>query len=271
MEIKPDKSQLINYLYGELDCGSKEKLDEQIAENPELSAEILGIKDTRAMLAQWNDVDMPEPLVIPNAHRSGIWDQTWFRIAAAMMPLLVALAALLWYQQSSNVSQIAQVEQADNQPKSTGLSREEVMQLITNDRSRSDSLERSIMLLQQKLNQLPKARQSNENTKGMLENGEVISKDDLFAALNQFRLETNQTVTAMINDERRQNQVYLDQLVSSLNTYYDTRRDEDLKRIELALTAMQENQQLQRSKTDYLLSELMSNSEPKLSNPNKNK
>jgi hypothetical protein len=75
----------------------------------------------------------------------------------------------------------------------------------------------------------------------------------------------------MLNDERRQNQVYVDQLLSSLNTYYDSRRDEDLKKIEMALTAMQENQQLQRSKTDYLLSELINNPEPRVSNPNKNK
>jgi hypothetical protein len=270
MDINPDKSQLISYLYGELDCKTKEKIDLKLQQDPSLAAELKAMEQTKLLMAELKDEELPQPLIIPTQVIStGIWQQNWFRVAAALLPLFVALAVILWGN-SGQVEPKQELAASGQSKQQAGLSKEEVIQLIAAQQSKNDSLEFRLMQLQQKLNQLPRA---SNTQKGPLkpEEGELITKEELLATLGQFRLETNQTLSAMLNDERRLNQVYVDQLLSSLNTYYDSRRDEDLKKIEMALTAMQENQQLQRSKTDYLLSELINNPEPRVNNPNKNK
>lgn len=259
MEFKPDTSLLAAYLYDEVDCALSEKIKAYLESRTDAMAEFKALQDTRAVLAMLEDDAFEAPLIvpIPSARFSWIKGFPLYQIAAVLIPLLlVAVASMIYLSRSVDTS--TPIARAVEAKKSGSLSKEEVLSMIQTHKSvAQDSLIDVIRSLQQKIATAQPTPTRYTPVVPVSEQSDLVSKEDMLAAFDQYRMESTQSFLALLAEERRQQELYVEQLISGLNQYYDTRRDADLKNIELALDNMLENQSIQRSKTDYLLGALL--------------
>jgi hypothetical protein len=265
MEFKPDKSLLMAYLYEEVECGLSDKIKAYLDANPEAMAEFEALKDTRSMMGMLEDEGLITPVVVPVVENSSIWNRglSNYRVAAVILPLLLAGVALSLYLTGRPAEQTPLAEMEKHSVESS-LSKEEVIRLIQSHLAvAQDSLVQVIHSLESKLALASKKQHTPKHPLPIGDLSELVSKEDMLTAFDLYRMESNQTFHALLAEERRQQELYTEQLISGLNRYYDSRREEDLGKIELALDNMLENQSIQRSKTDYLLGALLDRSAQK--------
>ena len=94
MSYKPEKHELIDFIYGEIDPAKKQKIQNYLDQNPEEKKELEALKDVRTIMGSFPDQEIIEPVVIMNQGVSR-WDAWKKYIAVAASVSVILLLTLI--------------------------------------------------------------------------------------------------------------------------------------------------------------------------------
>lgn len=258
MKYRPTKEELISYLYDELSAAEMEKIDGYLKEHPEARKALEGLQDTRMLMSDFEDEEMPEPMAFINTTKNEEWLywRKYVAIAATLL-LIITFGTLSGFK-------VVSTEQGMHigfGEANLGLSEEQVTDLIYQDRVnlldyvnntlevRNDSIDNKISILQASLTNEDLVRKTFE--------------DEKTAFLQEITL-----LTDKLGDDYRG---ILREIVVNFSNNIETQRIEDLRNIQAAFDAFENatvNRQLDVEDALFELSEKVNTIAASLSNRN---
>jgi len=229
MSYKPTNEELIAYLYGELEESTLAQIEQYLADNPEAKASLEGMEETRVVMSQWDDEEVPLIPGFMQPHENSEW--LYWRKYVAVAATLLLVIGFGWaagfragYGDDGFQIGFGKVQQ--------GLSATEVNQML-------DAQQQELI-----------AQFSSELD---------ILKDDVGDEINLVRASNDNNIRGILNgqmgDQRRQivaemNKLNDDltedyreifrQMVVSFSNNYEDQRIQDLRKVEIAFNDLQD-------------------------------
>ncbi|MCE7995090.1 MAG: hypothetical protein HEP71_24135 [Roseivirga sp.] len=232
MSYKPTNEDLMAYLYGELDESAKAQLDQYFKEHPEARTELTEMEETRVLMSQWEDEEVP---VIPGfiqPHENSEW--LYWRKYVAIAASILLIITLGWASKF-NVSYGEDGFHAGFTALSDGLSMEEVAELLAKERENIlAEVDNDLQGLQVGIND---NRSFMENS---MERFNELPEDQINNLLSeqkqQIVAEMNQLSDKLTDDYRE----VFRQLVVSFSNNFETQRIQDLRNVEAAFNDLED-------------------------------
>lgn len=258
MKYKPTQEELISYLYDELSADKIEQIEVYLNENPEARRDLESLQETRMLIGEYDDEEMPEPMVFLNPTKNEEWLYWRKYVAIAATLLLVITFGTLSGFKVVNSDQGLHVGFGET---NMGLTEEQVADLIYQDRvllldyvnntldARNDSINYKFNTLQASLTNEDLVRRTFENEKEAL-------------------IQEISTLTDRLGENYRG---ILREIVVNFSNNIETQRIEDLRNIQAAFDALENatvNRQLDVEDALFNLSEKVNTIAASLSNKN---
>lgn len=232
MSYKPTNEDLAAYLYGELDESAKAQLDQYFKEHPEARAELESLEETRVVMSQWEDEEVP---VIPGfiqPYENSEW--LYWRKYVAIAATILLIVTLGWVSKF-NLSYGEGGFQAGFNSTPKGLSIEEVAELLSKER------ENILSQVGNDMEGLQVGIDDNRNSiQTSMDKFNEIPEDQINNLLNeqkqQIVAEMNQLSSKLTEDYRE----VFRQLVVSFSNNFETQRIQDLRSVEAAFNDLED-------------------------------
>jgi len=90
MSYKPTNEDMIAYLYGEIDDSQKAQIDQYLIEHPEFKLEFEALQNTRMLMAQLEDEEVPSPITFMATNTNTEW-KYWRRYVAIAASIVLIM------------------------------------------------------------------------------------------------------------------------------------------------------------------------------------
>lgn len=256
MKYKPEETTLISYLYGELSVEEQAKVEEYLSGNEEARKELEEMKSTLSIMGQLkdNEVDIPtftfdhsSKVVVGNSFT--VW-RRYIAIAAS-----ITLLFLVGYLTRFNASYDEDgFKMAFGEPAS-GYSQDEVQSMI------AAAIEKNNENLNQKFvnaeaGMKDYVAENNESLQTRFVS--QVSKQPI--SESDFEYERQQYLSylkQLIEDSESSQKRYTDQAMTDFAIFLDIQRQNDMEVIQTRFNNLEDNTELNRFKTDQILSTLV--------------
>lgn len=233
MSYKPTNEELIAYLYGELEESSRAQIKKYLADNPEARASLEGLEETRVVMNQWEDEEVPFTPGFLQPHENSEW--LYWRKYVAIAATLLLVIGFGWVSgfRAGYDQQGFRMGFGDSEP---GLTMEQVNQLMAEQqRDLLSQVNHGITGLRDSLDQEMKLIQaSNSASQQGLE--EIQINYILSEQKGEMLAEMNKLSDKMTEDYRE----IFRQLVVSFSNNYEDQRIQDLRKVEVAFNDLQD-------------------------------
>lgn len=273
MSFKPDESQLMAYLYGELQGEEKVKVDNYLAEHPEAMKVLESLAFVRQALGKVTDKEViVPPIVVDNNRSLYFWNSSFGRtmIGIAASLTLLLLVGKLTDLQVNYVDKALTIRfgdrkelvEAKNGVQQASLSEGQVNDMINtalvkNNESIQNNLEES----QKKLGESIRknlALQSDAKFNELVHKTSAASE----AQVQQFALSLQADNARMIKDYMTLNSTdqrkYIETLLVDFAKYLEQQHRNDLQVLQAKVNTMEQNTDLFKYETEQLLTSLIS-------------
>ncbi len=232
MSYKPTNEDLTAYLYGELDESKKAQLDQYFKERPEARTELEGMEETRLLMSQWEDEEVPALPGFIQPHENSEW--LYWRKYVAIAATILLIITLGWVSKF-NMSYDENGFQAGFTAPAEGIGMEEVAELMAKERE--NILAEVGMDLQGMQVNIDDNRNFIETS---MDKFNDLPEDQINSLLNEQRqqilAEMNQLSNKLTEDYRE----VFRQLVVSFSNNFETQRIEDLRNVEAAFNDLED-------------------------------
>ena len=263
MNYKPEESTLISYLYGELSGEQKKKVEEYLSGNKEAGRELEELKSALSIMNELKDkevdiptftFDQPTKVIAGSAEGYGFWRRS-MAIAAS-----IALVLFIGYLTKFSASYTKDGFEVAFGNSTAGYSQEEVKQMIT------DAIERNNADFSQKLARSEDGMRTyisdqNESLQSQLVN-QRNNPPQSESSLEYQRREYLSQLKQLLEDSELSQKQYTDQALTDFAVFLDIQRQNDMQVIQTRFNNLEDNTELNRFKTDQLISNLISNEDP---------
>jgi len=273
MNYKPDKSILIAYLYGELDKEEQEKVEAYINSTPEAAIELEKLKDVRDLLGKLPDKEVINPFYTwrdadSSIDKRFIRDNRWrflrpvIGIAASI--ILIMVVGFFTNTRINYRNQGIVISFGDQLTQPALVSQFEVQNLIKSEvRNQVTKSKESFLEELQKI-------ENNLDTK-FVSNGDHHLKSIKIAIDNQLSVK-EERIQELVRDLQRENlkilaeylekvgkqqEFYLQGILSDFTLYIENQREEDLYLIETNLRLLKDNSDLRFQETGQILASII--------------
>lgn len=276
MNYKPDQVTLISYLYGELDAKETEKVLDYLNQNPEEFKKLQQLMDVRTALKHVEDKEVIAPPIFMDqgGHASRFWQASYFKtimsIAASFLLLLVA-ARLIGPEISYSKGELrvsfngtVPVEQKQILPASTGLTSNEVQEMI------NTSLVKNNELISTEWESNNKRLQTSLQT-SLASNSAKI--DDLMKVASQASQDQVRSFVAGLQEDNlrlmkdylqlsaKDQKVYVENLLVDFSKYLQEQRKQDLMLFQTRMSSIEKNTDQFKQETEQILASIISSPE----------
>lgn len=245
MKYKPKQEELTAYLYGELPQEMIEKIEEYLNNNLEAKHELESLQETRLLMNEFEDEEMPEPLVFFNPSKNEEWLYWRKYVAIAATLLLVMTFGWLSGFKVDNSSEGFHIGFGET---IYGLNEEQVADMIYQDRmALLDYVNTSMDVRNDSINEQFNFLQASLTNEDLVKNALQAEK--------QILLNDLATLTEKLGDDYRD---ILRQIVVNFSNNIEAQRIEDLRNIQAAFDALEGatiNRQLDMEDALFTLSE----------------
>lgn len=230
MSYKPTNEELMAYLYGELDESQRAQLEQYIKENPEARAALEEMEETRVVMGQWEDEEVPliPGFMQPHENSEWLYWRKYVAIAASIL-LVIGFGWVTGFQANYDDNGF-RLGFGESQP--TGISMEEVNQLLAEQQQ--DLLSQMMEIKDGIDDDIESVRVSNDNINTSLQDAQINSlineqKREIVSEMNKL----NDKLTEDYREIFRQ-------LVVSFSNNMQDQRIQDLRKVELAFNDLQD-------------------------------
>ena len=276
MNYKPDEATLISYLYGDLDAKETEKVLNYLNQNPEELKNLQQLMDVRNVLKHTEDKEVIAPPIFMDqaSDASRFWHTNYFRtimsIAASFLLLLVA-ARLIGPEISYSKGELrisfngaAPVEQIQVQPSTSGLTPNDVQEMINTSLVKNNELISTEW--ERNNNKLQATLRTNLAT-----NSAKI--DDLMKVASQASQDQVRTFVAGLQEDNlrlmkdylqlsaKDQKVYVENLLVDFSKYLQEQRKQDLTLFQTRMSSIEKNTDQFKQETEQILASIISSPE----------
>ncbi len=280
MSYKPDRTQWMAYLYGELSPEETQRVEAYLAQHPEAQKELAALKATQSILGHWADEAVEPPMFMPEdtiaSQEPSLWKQVFsprfIQIVgglAATLSLIFLLGAWSQFQvnyseqglqlgfgmASENPPNIPEkvVEPSPAPEKTATIDLKEVQKLvIAQTAQQRDSLHLRMTSLENRLlaqlHPTPTSPEPSQDTLFL-----QAQNLDMNWMLEQIREENLRMMLRLTELSQEQQEAYTNEVLTAFAEYLNEQRQRDLELIGLKFNDTEE-QQLQ---TERILGELI--------------
>lgn len=248
MSYKPDKHELIDFIYGEVDSAKKQKIKSYLDENPDEMRELEALKDVRTIMGSFPDEEVIEPVVIMG--RNSRWDvwKKYIAIAATIsVVLLLSLLLDVRVGTSNNALSISMGPVNQQQIEQSSVPQEWF--------ARQDSLYRYISNLENRIESEKKDEVANPGLSSS--DAQRIVRE----ALNEYRKDNRNAIADLVSQSEEQQKEFIQGLFIAFAREIEYQREEDLRLINAGFQTLKDETDLKYREAELLMSALQNNDE----------
>lgn len=232
MSYKPTNEDFTAYLYGELDESKRAQLDQYLNEHPEARTELEGMEETRVLMSQWEDEEVPALPGFIQPHENSEW--LYWRKYVAIAATILLVITFGWVSKF-NMSYDENGFQAGFTTPTRGLSMAEVTEMMAKER------ESILATVDTDLQDIQVGIDDNRNfIENNMDKFNDLPEDQINNLLNeqkqQIMAEMNLLSGKLTEDYRE----VFRQLVVSFSNNFETQRIEDLRNVEAAFNDLED-------------------------------
>jgi hypothetical protein len=281
MNYKPNESELMAYLYGELEGEAKRKVEQYLAEHDEDRRALENLSSVSNLLGQVKDKEViAPPIFIGDAKQHYFWDVPYFKTTmsvAASLLLLMMVAYLTGTQikMSGNEFKISfgkqpEVIPAEKQqvkPLEASLTATQVQEMINSSlTTNNESLQTSFEASQQRLDaSIRKSLASNSgNMDQLIREASTASQTQIREYVAGIQTENMKMVKDYFQLTASDQKKYVEALLVDFAKYLEQQRNNDLQLVQTRLNSMEKNTNVFKQETEQILSSIITT----VGNPN---
>jgi hypothetical protein len=274
MNYKPDKQELMAYLYDELEGMEKARVEQYLVEHPEELKALQNLRDVSSLLKSVKDKEViAPPIFIPDGHEQRFWNAPHFKtvmsIAASLLVVLL-VGKLIGTRVTVSDSEFRlsfgdPVVQPIIEPASESLTQREVQDMINeslhaNNSRLAANWEESQKQLQQSIN--GNLVINSEKMDQLIKEASTASRDQVSEFVSSMQAENMKMVKdyfALSSNEQKQ---YIEGLLVDFAKYLQQQRKDDLQLVEMRLNSIERNSTIFQQETEQILTSIISNVGP---------
>ena len=274
MNYKPDKQELMAYLYDELEGTEKERVEQYLAEHPE---ELKALHQLRAVSSLLKSVEDKEviapPIFIPDGQEQRFWNAPYFKTvmsiaASVLIVLLVGKMIGTSVSVSDSEFRISFGEsdaELNPEPAPESLTEREVQEMINrslqaNNSQLAANWEASHNKLQQSIN--GNLVINSEKMDHLIREASAASRDqvsEFVASMQTENLKMVKDYFALSSNEQKE---YIEGLLVDFAKYLQQQRRDDLQLVEMRINNLERNSNIFQQETEQILTSIISNVGP---------
>ncbi len=267
MNFKPDESQLMAYLYGELDAEEKRQVEAYLANHPEALEKINTLQQIRKGLARIEDKEVIPPPIVWEPAGNRLWHAPYFKplvgIAASItLILLTAWLTGLTVRFTEGELRIG-FGSPVNQPEV--LTASDVQRMIAASlRENNLALASGWATTEQRLTE--SIRQSLTANTSVTRNELVrqvasATHDQVRNYVTALQEENTRVMKDYLTLTANEQQQVIEELLVDFSRYINQQRTNDLQVLQTRLTAIEQNSDLFKQETEQILTSIIASVE----------
>jgi hypothetical protein len=271
MNYKPDKQELMAYLYDELEGTEKARVEQYLVEHPEELSALQKLRDVSSLLKSVKDKEViAPPIFIPDGHKQRFWNAPYFKtvmsIAASLLVLLLVgkfIGTRVAVSDSEfRISFGDPVVPSIAEPASESLTSHDVQEMIneslhTNNAQLTANWEESQKELQQSIN--GNLVMNSEKMDQLIKEASGASRDQVSQFVSTMQAENLKMVKdyfALTSNEQKE---YIEGMLVDFAKYLQQQRKDDLQLVEMRINSIERNSNLFQQETEQILTSIISN------------
>lgn len=266
MARKWEKSDLISYLYGEIDQSTKVEMEKAFKEDPDLRKEFEAIKDTSDILGKLEDKEVIPPhylLETENSFSARLQPYKKYLAVAASILIFFLVGYISGVSIAVSDSQLI-LGWGESDTKEELLTREQMDQLI-NEKVQELQANASIEL-DEKLNEFRAEmdvkmvdfrEESNQEIIKLVSNEANSQMEQLNLLANNLKQQNLQSLAEFIEVNNKSQEENVKTMLADFSDYLNRQRIEDLVRIDQNLRTIQNSSESRFEETGVILASIM--------------
>lgn len=273
MNYKPDKQELMAYLYDELEGMERTRVEQYLVEHPAEREALQQLAGVSSLLKSVKDKEViAPPIFIPDGNVQRFWNAPYFKTVmsiAASLLIVILVGKLVGTRVAINDSELRisfgepDVEQIP-EPR-PGLTQHDVQEMINeslhaNNSMLSASWEESQKQLQQSIN--GNLVLNSDKMDELIKEASGASREQVSQFVSSMQAENMKMVKdyfALTSNEQKQ---YIEGLLVDFAKYLQQQRKDDLQLVEMRLNSIEQNSNIFQQETEQILTSIISNVGP---------
>ena len=240
MSYKPEKHELIDFLYGEVSQEQRARIEAYLEENPEAKKELKELQDVRTIMGAFPDQEVIEPVVMLGSGSSA-WDG-WKKYIAVAASITALLLTAVLFDVRLNV---------DNNSLNVSLGEPEKVETVdvSNELlARQDSMYQYMSRLETRLQSISQEEPTPDND----ETERLIKQ-----MLDDYKNDNLSAVAELVGNSEEQQKEFIQQLFIAFAREIEYQREEDLELINAGFRALKDETDFRYRETELMLSSMM--------------
>ena len=266
MSYKPSESDLVAYLYGELENPEREAVEKYLFEHPEARLELERLGDVRTLLGEVKDKEVIAPPIFVGDRKSpGLWDiphiKTIASIAASLLIVILAgRLAGMSVRYDDRELRISFGETKQSNPTTDALSTEAVQAMINesldrNNQSMQTSLKETQTLLDASVNKSLAVNSARIDK--LVREASVGSQDQIREFVSGLQAENLQLVKNYFKLSADEQKQYIESMLVDFSKYLQQQRNDDLQLVQTRLNSLEKNTDVFKQETEQILTSII--------------
>ncbi len=281
MNYKPNESELMAYLYGELEGEARMKVEQYLALHEDERRSLENLKSVSNLLGRVKDKEViAPPIFIGDAKQRYFWDVPYFRTimsiaASLLLVMMVAYFTRTQIKMSGNELKISfgkqpevvPVIKPEAKPTEASLTATQVQEMINSSlATNNESLQTSFEASQQKLDaSIRKSLASNSgNMDQLIREASTASQTQIREYVAGIQTENMKMVKDYFQLTATDQKKYVEALLVDFAKYLEQQRNNDLQLVQTRLNSMEKNTSVFKQETEQILSSIITT----VGNPN---
>jgi hypothetical protein len=268
MSYKPSESDLMAYLYGELESPEKEAVEKYLFEHPDVQLKMQRLGEMRTVLSEVKDKEViAPPIFVDDRKTRFLWDAPYLKtiisVAASLLfvILIVRLAGMtIEYESNELTISFGNTMQADDSALPRSLSTEEVQAMINSSLNRNnDAMKASWKETQDQLNvSINKSlAQNSSKIDQLVREASVASQDQIRQFVSGIQTENLQLVKNYFKLSADEQKQYIESMLVDFSKYLQQQRNDDLQIVQSRLNSLEQNTDVFKQETEQILTSII--------------
>jgi len=274
MNYKPNESELMAYLYGELEGEAKIKVENYLTEHADERAALENLHHVSNLLGQVKDKEViAPPIFIGDAKQRYFWDIPHFKTVMSIAASLLLIMMVAYFTETQikvgdNEFKISFGKQPevnpaikpDVKPTEASLTATQVQEMINSSlASNNESLQTSFEASQQRLDaSIRKSLASNSgNMDQLIREASTASQTQIREYVAGIQTENMKMVKDYFQLSAADQKKYVEALLVDFAKYLEQQRNSDLQLVQTRLNSMEKNTSVFKQETEQILSSII--------------
>lgn len=274
MNYKPNESELMAYLYGELEGEAKIKVEYYLSQHVEERRALENLHSVSNLLGRVKDKEViAPPIFIGDGKQRHFWDVPYFKTimsiaASLLLVMMVAYFTGAQIKMGGNEFKISfgkqpevvQPVKQEVKPTVASLTPSQVQEMINSSlATNNDQLQTSFEASQQKLDaSIRKSLASNSgNMDQLIREASTASQGQIREYVAGIQTENMKMVKDYFQLTANDQKKYVEALLVDFSKYLDQQRSNDLQLVQTRLNSMEKNTNVFKQETEQILSSII--------------